>query len=118
MKSGFTFATVAAMAAFAVGLLGSGVASAGNPCVKGCRATKSAGMKECRDENPCRSDYSDCKQTCRQQHPAGVDRTECFEGCKQDRKECKEDLESCKDGCTITFHECEAHCVELGFPSN
>jgi hypothetical protein len=115
MKARVTIGTMVATATLMVGLLGGGVANAGNFCVNACKAKKTAGMTECVQlGSGCNVVYRTCKKTCRQE-TFGDDRKVCYEECDRGKVECKDYRDACKDDCSIDFLECKAQCVALGF---
>ena len=118
MKTRIMFGTMAAMATLTIGLLGGSVANAGNPCDTGLQDSKPAGMKSCRAEHPCASDFSACRTACRQQL-LSLERKRCVVECTQERDECRDTRTSCGYDCGVSFNECKKDCVDKGFnPSN
>ena len=119
MKTRIMFGTMAAMATLTIGLLGASVANAGNACDTGCKISKRAGMKSCRAEHPCASDFSACRTACRQEFPPSLERQRCVVECTQERDECRDARTTCGYDCGISFSECKKDCVDKGFtPSN
>jgi hypothetical protein len=114
MKTRLTFVTMAAMATLTVGLLGNGIARAGNPCVRACRTEKADGMRECVALAGCNAVQRACKKECRTQY-FGEERRDCYDQCDEAKTECKEHADACKDDCKTEFLSCKIDCVDKGF---
>jgi hypothetical protein len=96
-----------------VGLLGGGVAMAGDPCMKACRAQKRAGLQECVTLTPCYALHKTCKSDCHDQY-FGEQLEACVVDCDQMRSDCRAFRQECKDECRLDFLDCKTQCVEQG----